>query len=166
MGRKQTSQQHLEELPLPVPGSSVVAKIVNNRGGGNYDVRLPTTQPDHSVTVSLPAKFKKLIWVKRGNYVIVELVPEVDENDPSPNRVVGEITHILHTDQIKNIRNEGLWPSEFDATPTPASVPVAQSTATDHSRSDSDNDDDLFVNSNRRVQSSDEEETDDDDELA
>ncbi|TPX55528.1 hypothetical protein PhCBS80983_g05246 [Powellomyces hirtus] len=159
MGKKHTSQQALEELPLPTPATPV-ARVTDNRGGGNYDVQLPAPQAGGELTtliVSLPAKFRKLIWVKKGSYVIIQLA---DESAPG-SKVAGEITNVLFPDQIKHIKSQGLWPADFAA-------PAAKNDDNDEDAegeeceevTDSDNDDDLFVNSNRRVQSSDDEDED------
>ncbi|KAI8816423.1 uncharacterized protein EV422DRAFT_545955 [Fimicolochytrium jonesii] len=147
MGRKQTSQAALEALPLPGP-SALVAKILNNKGGGNYEVALPNTV--HSATVSMPQKFRNVVWVKRGSYVLVELGGE----ESRAARVDGEILHVLMPDQVKHIKNQGLWPSEFMANGHASGSPTAveASREVQSGSEDSDNDDDLFVNTNRRVE--------------
>jgi len=81
----------------------------------------PTTQ-----LAFLPTKFRKLVWIKRNDYVIVECGDEeVADNkeedtiqDQSNNKKSGNtgfryvITHILYKEQVKHIKSKGLWPSD------------------------------------------------------
>ncbi|KNC98233.1 uncharacterized protein SPPG_06633 [Spizellomyces punctatus DAOM BR117] len=152
MGRKQTTQHVLEELPVPGDGQCV-AKVVENRGGGNYVVQVPaevnwTDEP--TLLVSLPSKFRKLIWVKRGSFVIIQ-------REEGKTKIAGEIVHVLFLDHIKHLKAQGIWPAEFEPNP-----PSAKDGESDESQSDDEeNDDDLFVNPNRQY---DEDDDDDDDE--
>jgi probable RNA-binding protein EIF1AD len=76
----------------------------------------------------LPTKFRKLVWVKRNDYVIVETGSNSSPEEPSlaNNSQTGDgsaggggggggiryiISHILYKDQIKHLKAEGYWPS-------------------------------------------------------
>ncbi|KAI8593172.1 hypothetical protein BDZ88DRAFT_405734 [Geranomyces variabilis] len=166
MGRKQhTSQEALESLPLPTPATPV-ARVIDNRGGGNYDVLIASNSDPaatETLIVSLPAKFRKLIWVKKGNFVIIQLADETSAG----GKVGGEILNVLFPDQIKHIKSKGLWPEQFATSLSATATPPAETDkGSADAESDSDNDDDLFVNSNRRVQSSDEEESEEEEDGA
>ena len=80
----------------------------------------PTTQ-----LAFLPTKFRKLVWIKRNDYVIVQCGDEEvadnkdeDTKDQSNNKKSGNtgfryvITHILYKEQVKHIKSKGLWPSD------------------------------------------------------
>lgn len=89
--------------------------------------------------VSMPTKFRKNVWVKRGNFVLVE---PIDEGD----KVKAEIVRILTTQHIKEFKKMDIWPEKFtskDSCRTPNQCP------NDDADADSDNDNDLFVNTNR-----------------
>ena len=77
--RKSVTNGFLNELPLPEEGRSVVAQVGAPRGSNVFEVLLP----DGSQSLALmPNKFKKLIWVKRNDFVIVSTTasaPQVDE---------------------------------------------------------------------------------------
>jgi probable RNA-binding protein EIF1AD len=87
----------------------------------------------------LPTKFRKLIWIKRNDYVIVECGDEEagvemnrgeDETEDGRKALVVEatsstttntttttgfryvITNILYKDQVRHIKSMGLWPSD------------------------------------------------------
>lgn len=62
----------------------------------------------------LPTKFNKLIWMKRGDYVIVtESEGQFTTASGKQNGVSSLIEHILMKDQIHHIKKEGLWPKEW-----------------------------------------------------
>ncbi|XP_019869493.1 probable RNA-binding protein EIF1AD [Aethina tumida] len=84
----------------------------------------------------MPSKFRKNVWVKRGDYVLVEPIEEGD-------KVKAEMVRILTPDHIKYFKKDNAWPAEFD---------VAKQTTNDE--------DDLFINTNR-LAISDEDSSDD-----
>ena len=75
----------------------------------------------------MPTKFRKNIWVKRGDYILVEPILEGD-------KVKGEIVKIMNKDSIKYYKENNVWPKEFD----------------DKKEINDDGDDELFVNTNRK----------------
>ena len=60
------------EIGLPEPSiNELVGRIKSCLGGNMFDVEFPS--PKQSCSVVLPSKFRKVIWVKRGDYVIVDI---------------------------------------------------------------------------------------------
>ena len=58
----------------------------------------------------LPTKFNKLIWMKRGDYVIVtKSEGQFTTSSGKQNGVESMIQHILLKDQVNHIKKEGLW---------------------------------------------------------
>ena len=66
---------------------------------------LQVTEADETTSylVSMPTKFRKNVWIKRGDYCIVEPIQEGD-------KVKAEIVRILYKDQIRFIKSENSWP--------------------------------------------------------
>ena len=108
----------------------------------------------------LPTKFRKLVWIKRNDFVIVECGDE-DETDDQNNSDKKEgggfryvISHILYKDQVKHIKSKGLWPTDSFFDDEQASEEKAQRTrAQDESikkdeEDDSDGNDDYCGNDN------------------
>lgn len=56
----------------------------------------------------LPNKFKKLIWLKRGDYLIASTSTQ-DPNVVDSGKVKYLIKSILNKDQIKHLHDLGLW---------------------------------------------------------
>ncbi len=100
--KKHVSREVLEEYPEPVGDQSVV-RIVGPRGNNLHEAE----SPDGSKFLcSMPTKFRKNVWIKRGDFVIVEPIEEGD-------KVKAEIIHILFAEQVRDLQKRNLWPQEF-----------------------------------------------------
>jgi len=128
------TKEVLDEFELPKENQKIV-KIVAGRGNNLHQV----IEADEKTTylVSMPTKFRKNVWIKRGDYCIVESIEEGD-------KVKAEIVRILYKDQIRFIKSEKLWP--FLDSKEDQSVPLSPNGDKDDNQSD---DDDLFQNPNR-----------------
>ncbi|XP_013407844.1 probable RNA-binding protein EIF1AD [Lingula anatina] len=101
--RKHVTKEVLEEYVLPQKDQQIV-KVVAGRGNNLHEVETPHGE---QFLVSMPTKFRKNVWIKRGDFVLIEPIEEGD-------KVKAEIQAILFKDQIKYIKDERLWPPEFD----------------------------------------------------
>ncbi|CAG4938191.1 unnamed protein product [Parnassius apollo] len=126
---KVTKRKHVmnealwDDYELPKENQSIV-KVLKSKGNNLHEI---TTPAGEEYLVSMPTKFRKNIWVKRGDYIIVEPIPEGD-------KVKAEIVKILSKDSIKFFKESNVWPKEFEDR-------KKEVVAVD--------DDDLFVNTNR-----------------
>lgn len=120
----------------------------------------------------LPTKFNKLIWMKRGDYVIVtESEGQFTTASGKQNGVSSLIEHILMKDQIHHIKKEGLWPKEWEESESVAVEKVEEEEEEqddgekeESDEEDSDSDFSLEGNPNRRrfyVESDDEDDESD-----
>lgn len=109
----------------------------------------------------LPTKYNKLIWMKRGDYVIVtESEGQFTTASGKQNGVSSLIEHILMKDQIHHIKKEGLWPKEWEETESVAVEKVEEEQQQEEQQGDgekeesdeddSDSDFSLEGNPNRR----------------
>jgi probable RNA-binding protein EIF1AD len=114
----------LHDFPEPDPDDRI-AKVVATRGGNQFDVLLESTAKGEApvddrkaVLAMLPTKFRKLVWLKRNDFVIVRTGGGQDEdattgndgNDSTTKGIRFIVTHILYKDQVKNLQVKGLWP--------------------------------------------------------
>lgn len=151
-------EMQTDDFDPPGPNQQIV-RILGSRGNNLHEVESAEPIPnngnvandgeaesnsDHFL-VTMPTKFRKNVWVKRGDYVIVE---PIDEGD----KVKAEIVRILTPQHIKEFTKDGIWPEKFT---TKNDSEVRSKTV------DSSDDDDLFRNTNRSHQNieSDEEES-------
>ncbi|XP_035784901.1 probable RNA-binding protein EIF1AD [Anopheles albimanus] len=95
-------EQEANDYDLPKPNQQIV-KIVASRGNNLHEV---VSGQDDKFLVSMPMKFRKNVWIKRGDFVLVESIEEGD-------KVKGEICRILTKEHIKTFEKEGVWPEKF-----------------------------------------------------
>ena len=118
--RKHLTDSVINDLPTPQEEERI-AKVVATRGGNQFDVLLAlsddavvcTTAERNPRLCILPTKFRKLVFIKRGDYVIVDVGGEANEPDQAGDKEGGVrciVKHILYKDQIKHLKAEGLWP--------------------------------------------------------
>ncbi|XP_023726345.1 probable RNA-binding protein EIF1AD [Cryptotermes secundus] len=77
--------------------------------------------------ISMPTKFRHNVWIKRGDFVLVEPIAEGD-------KVKAEIVTILTSEHVKFFQANHRWPEQFQE------------------RKDDEEKDVLFVNTNRLQQ--------------
>lgn len=63
------------ELRVPAASEEVV-RVLAGRGNNLHEVEAASGD---CYLVSMPAKFRRNVWVKRGDYVLVEQIPEGDK---------------------------------------------------------------------------------------
>ncbi|KAI1719401.1 translation initiation factor 1A / IF-1 domain-containing protein [Ditylenchus destructor] len=98
------TKKQLMELVLPSEIEKV-AQVTASRGNNLLEVEDET---GGKYLASMPTRFRNTVWVKRGHFVLLEPIEEGD-------KVRAEISHVLDTENILYIRDEGLWPKKFDA---------------------------------------------------
>ncbi|XP_034954212.1 probable RNA-binding protein EIF1AD isoform X3 [Zootoca vivipara] len=121
-------------------------QVVGTPGNNLHEVE---TSEGTRFLVSMPTKFRKNIWIKRGDFLLVDPIEEGE-------KVKAEISFVLYKDHVRYLKKEGYWPEAFLG-----GVAGAQSSAKDSrdgpqspprsaGEEDSEDDDaDLFVNTNR-----------------
>ncbi|XP_046561957.1 probable RNA-binding protein EIF1AD [Haliotis rubra] len=100
--RKHVVKEVLNDYVLP-EGDQEIVRVTASRGNNLHEVE---TAGSTRYLVSMPTRFRKNVWIKRGDFVLVEPIAEGD-------KVRAEILSILYKDQIKHIKDEGLWPPAF-----------------------------------------------------
>jgi len=131
--RKHVTGSLLNEYPVPdFANGERIAKVCSCQGGNQFhvcvakpslssvsDSSLDDENDNHGneailQLAILPNKFHKLVWIKRNDFVIVRGSQEQSSISPkfeSSNGVRYMIMHILYKDQIKYLKDEGVWPS-------------------------------------------------------
>ncbi|XP_071962611.1 probable RNA-binding protein EIF1AD [Antedon mediterranea] len=145
--RKHVTREVLDEFVLPEDNQQIV-KICAGRGNNLHEV---VTAGQEKFLASMPNKFRKNVWIKRGDFVIVEPIEE-------GFKVKAEIVRILYPQQVKYIQKEGKWPVEF-LKKTEETIVTKQEQKNivddevdekdeDDSSDEEDDDSDLFINTN------------------
>lgn len=91
-----------DNFDIPSDNQQIV-KVISSRGNNLHEV-----EPDdgENFLVSMPTKFRRNIWIKRGDFVLVEPIEEGD-------KVKAEIVRILTPEHVKVFTQEGVWPKKF-----------------------------------------------------
>ena len=111
--RKSVAASVLDEFPVPTAEQEIV-KVIGSRGANIFEVQAAGASAPSGLAM-LPNRFSKMIWVKRGNHVIVEVAAEAATvTDGGALKIRYMIQHVLFKDQIKHLRKKGLWPAALD----------------------------------------------------
>nr|CAG4642952.1 EOG090X0KPP [Evadne anonyx] len=139
--RKHVTREVLDDYVLPKEDEMIV-KILGGRGNNLHEV---LTCNGDKYLVSMPTKFRKNVWIKRGDFVLTKPIEEGE-------KVKAEIISILYSNQIKYIQSQGKWPQGFcDSNQTTNNDEEEGVNLSNNSSDSSDNSDvdDIFVNTNR-----------------
>ncbi|XP_053134846.1 probable RNA-binding protein EIF1AD isoform X2 [Hemicordylus capensis] len=142
--RKHVVKEVLEEYVVPSERQQIV-RVLGTPGNNLHEVETPEGA---RFLVSMPTKFRKNIWIKRGDFLLVDPIEEGE-------KVKAEISFVLYKDHVRYLKKEGYWPEAFlcAAAGMPSSAKErdgAQSPPRSAGEEDSEDEDaDLFVNTNR-----------------
>ncbi|KAE8286242.1 putative RNA-binding protein EIF1AD [Larimichthys crocea] len=145
--RKHVVKEALGDFVTPTETQQIV-KVIGSRGNNLHEA---VTAQGETFLVSMPTKFRKNLWIKRGDYVIVDPIEEGE-------KVKAEINFILYKDHIQHLQKQQHWPEGFMEEPSEQDKTDKQQEKEDGTEgkdededtSDSEDDEsDLFVNTNR-----------------
>ncbi|KAG8190361.1 hypothetical protein JTE90_022008 [Oedothorax gibbosus] len=125
--KKFVAEEVMNSYDLPTEQQQIV-KVVRSCGNNLHEV---VTSEGKQFLASMPPKFRKHIWIKRGDFIIVDPIEE-------GVKVQGEISRILLKEQIKYFKEQGVWPKGF-----------TDEASERRDKASNSDEDDLFVNTNR-----------------
>lgn len=89
---------------INLPASNeLIVKVLFNPGNNLHQVEDINGE---QFLVSMPNKFRRIIWIGRNSFVLVKPIKE-------GRKVRAEITNILTQDHISYFNEEGIWPKQF-----------------------------------------------------
>ncbi|KAI3422049.1 hypothetical protein GPALN_012586 [Globodera pallida] len=135
--KKFVTKQLVKEIVVP-SDNEFIAKILASRGNNLHEVE---TADGKNFLVSMPTKFRKTLWVRRGSYVILHPIEEGD-------KVRAEIVHVLDAENITFLMERHIWPEKF--------IVDAELLTKRGPRSDENEDSDLFPASSESENSAEE----------
>jgi translation initiation factor IF-1 len=101
--RKSITSAFLDDV-VPNEGEEIF-RIASNRGSHIFEIE--SSMGIKSLAV-LPSKFRKLIWIKTNDFVLVD----GNEEDKGAEKAKYEIKHIFSRDNMKYLKSQQLWPFE------------------------------------------------------
>lgn len=135
---KATKRKHVQKEMLtadwngPIDDQRIV-RIVVGRGNNIHEVF--SIEDNETFLVSMPAKFRRNVWVKRNDYVVIEPIAEGD-------KVRGEIVRVLTKKDMKVMKQKGWGNKEENDEIAPNTNRPVVTTISDLSCTDTDTDHD------------------------
>lgn len=158
--RKHVAKEVLGEHVVPAAHQQIV-RVLRTPGNNLHEVE---TARGQRFLVSMPSKYRKHIWIKRGDFLIVDPIEEGE-------KVKAEISFVLCRDHVRALQKDGIWPKAFSEVvekqddrrrQTREELPAEPPQSGDDSSSADDTD--LFINTNRpQYEESEEEEEESED---
>lgn len=158
--RKHVVQEVLGEHMVPSDQQQIV-KVLRTPGNNLHEVE---TAQGQRFLVSMPSKYRKNIWIKRGDFLIVDPIEEGE-------KVKAEISFVLCKNHVRSLQKEGHWPEAFSEVAekqnnmnreSQPELPAEPQLSGEGSSSEDDSD--LFVNTNHRQYHESEEESEEEEE--
>ena len=87
--------------PAALDPGYVIASVEKAEGNNLYSVKMPLAK--EPLLVELPSRFRSQIWIKRGGYVVVDLLAFEDRD----NKLGGEIVNVIRDE--KRWRIQAYW---------------------------------------------------------
>ncbi len=132
MGHGRVVRKGYIEDETPILGQhQVIARISEVRGKGIVGVAVlagPVGDPCDcagSLVPSLaylPPRFRNVLFLRRGAFLIVSPRPSSQGEE---DKVAWTIDTVLRTDDVKQMKKDGTWPSHFDTVARPTDVCLA-----------------------------------------
>ncbi|XP_033927569.1 probable RNA-binding protein EIF1AD isoform X2 [Melopsittacus undulatus] len=129
--RKHVVRELLEEHVMPAPRQRVV-RVLGTPGNNLHEVETPEGM---RFLASMPPRFRRHIWIKRGDFLLVDPIEE-------GAKVKAEISLVLLPPHVRFLQRQGLWPEAF----APLERPNREGHPPD---GDCEGEGGLFVNTNR-----------------
>jgi len=150
--RKNTVKSVEDEFPVPGENEMIV-RVTASRGDNIFEIEIPEGESELAL---LPTKFRKLVWIRRGMFLIVSCsTGNFITASGRDGRVRFMIEHILLAEQENFLRKSKHWPAKFSATSESEREDAAATSSASKTaaRTEEEEDDDdmagVFKNTNR-----------------
>ncbi|KAM6389942.1 LOW QUALITY PROTEIN: putative RNA-binding protein EIF1AD [Rhynochetos jubatus] len=107
--RKHVVRELLEEHVTPAPRQRIV-RVLGTPGNNLHEVE---TAEGTRFLASMPPRFRRHIWIKRGDFLLVDPIEE-------GAKVKAEMSLVLLPPHIRFLQRQGLWPEAFAAQERPS----------------------------------------------
>lgn len=114
-----------------------VARLAASHGKSHFTVTLADGRQS---LATLHAKLKSTLWIHRGTFVVFEAAPASEQDESSSASSSGLIVGVLTKEQIKAMKKDGSWPSEFALEEEVRVIRGASTASVSESESESGND--------------------------
>ncbi|XP_059317971.1 uncharacterized protein LOC132068415 [Lycium ferocissimum] len=108
-GGRKNLKRAIEEDNFSLEKGQSIMQVVDLRGSNLIQVM--DAKGEHSLAI-FPAKFQKSMWIKRGNFVVVDESGR-EEAVESGRKVGCVVTKVLYYEQVRVLQKSPEWPEIF-----------------------------------------------------
>lgn len=101
--QKHTRREVEDSYELPTQNEYIV-RVLSSKGNNLHEVE--SAEDEENFLVSMPQKFRKNLWIKRNDFILVQ---KIDEGD----KVKAEIVRVLTREHVKIFEDAKVWPKKF-----------------------------------------------------
>ncbi|KAG8380996.1 hypothetical protein BUALT_Bualt06G0074900 [Buddleja alternifolia] len=138
-GGRKNLKREVEEEMVNLQQDQSIMQVVGLRGSNSIEVM---DREGQKLLAIFPAKFQKSMWIKRGNFVVVDESGR-EEAVESGRKVGGIVTRVLYHEQVRLLQKSPEWPEIFKSTPLENLKQHSQSSVSLNDDEDSSDDDGL-----------------------
>ncbi|KAL9677561.1 hypothetical protein QQ045_005794 [Rhodiola kirilowii] len=107
-----------EERKFTVPDGECIMQVISLRGSNLVEVMDAAGEKSLAL---IPAKFQKTMWIKRGNFVLVDETGR-EQALESGSKITCLVTRVLFHEQVRQLQKSPEWPQVFRPTPVESSI--------------------------------------------
>ncbi|KAK6790056.1 hypothetical protein RDI58_013856 [Solanum bulbocastanum] len=145
-GGRKNLKRAIEEDNFTLEQGQSIMQVVDLRGSNLIQVM--DAKGENSLAI-FPAKFQKSMWIKRGNFVVVDESGR-EEAVESGRKVGCVVTKVLYFDQVRVLQKSAEWPEIFKSIAVESSKQdIVSQIEEDENSSDDDGLPPLEANTNR-----------------
>ncbi|CAI9091903.1 OLC1v1027014C1 [Oldenlandia corymbosa var. corymbosa] len=134
-GRKNLMRAAEDKVSTLQSGQSIM-QVLDLRGSNQIEVM--DAKGEKSLAL-FPAKFQRSMWIKRGNFVVVDESGR-EEAAESGSKVGCVVVQVLFHDQVRELQKSPEWPEVFKASNSKQELPPSQTTQVEGDENSSDDD--------------------------
>jgi probable RNA-binding protein EIF1AD len=110
--KKKVQQWVLGSLANLENDEQLIVRVLSVRGGNMVGVEL---SDGSEMLCDIPSRLAKKIWMKRGDFLIVELyTATITSKTQKESKIKAVVVHVLNVDSIKQLKRDGVWPTQFE----------------------------------------------------
>ncbi|GAA0153368.1 translation initiation factor [Lithospermum erythrorhizon] len=136
-GGRKNLKRAVEEGSLELENGQTIMQVMDLRGSNSIEVM--DAKGEKSLAI-FPARFQKSMWIKRGNFVVVDESGR-EESVENGRKVGCMVTQVLYHAQLQALQKSSDWPEVFRSKNLVTSnADSAQTSLAEESENSSDDD--------------------------
>ncbi|KAK4793654.1 hypothetical protein SAY86_024089 [Trapa natans] len=111
-GGRKNLQRATKDRDVELQGGESIVQVVSLRGSNLVEV---IDEGGQNSLALFPAKFQKTMWIKRGNFIVVDTSGK-EKAVESGSKVTCIVSRVLSYDQVRELKKSQKWPQTLEQT--------------------------------------------------